>query len=604
MYPEDPVPPLPALQLSLCQNLERRLAGLPRERIFAAVERIEAATAEIDPSGMLPAEFISFRVLGERNPGLTDPSLSVIDAATAIADMSALAERLTAGASLSLTDAFAADLLTAEQLCGRWNISRKTLDRLRKRGLVGRRIMLEDGKARIGFSKGVVAGFQQRNEKAISRAGAFSRIPADLEREMIRRAVRYKRVLGMSLNAAALRIAQRFGRSHEAVRQLLKRHDARLKRAKSAAQSRALMRGFSTQTISPPEPIFDETSPLNARRRAVAFRAWRMGVSIAAISRKFRRSRASVRRAINLSRAERLWPLLVGESLIGPTLPTFEMKDAEEVLLSPVPVKTGLGAGAPRDLLAFIESARNRQPPIAYEERTRLVAYQFIRFRARKLVESLSRSHPQAGAVDHAETLLRWASRLKVELIRPHLRLMLETIELRLGRPAVEIPSALLIDLLNKSIDGMGRVVDSYDPARTGRLAAAIGMSIDKLVSTWGRTHSVGVYAQPSKRAVPRIPPGVAFNDWTLRVSPWQKWVEPDARLRGLIEARSLPAKQADLLGARFGLSGGPPLALVDLAVRARMSAIRLAVVEHDMLAQALSVCRGRPCFTHAPARV
>lgn len=598
------MPPLPALQLSLTQNLERRLAGLPRAQVFQAVERIERATSDLAEVGMVPADFVAFSVLGERGTSPADPAMSVVDSRIAIADLSALAERLTSLAGLTQKDRFAAGLLTAEQLCAQWKISRKTLDRLRKRGLVGRRITLEDGKARIGFAPSVVAGFHQRHEQSISKAGAFSRIPAPLEREMIRRAIKYKRLLGMSLNAAALRIAQRFSRSHEAVRQLLKRHDSKLKRAKSAAHSRLIMRGPSAVPLAPPEPIFDETSPLNARRRAVAFRAWRMGVSVATISRKFRRSRASVRRAINLSRAERLWPLLVGESLVGPMLPTFELKDAQEVLLSPVPVKTGLGGGAPRDLLAFIDSARSRQPPIAHEERTRIVAFQFIRFRARKLIESLSRSHPQAGAVDHAETLLRWAARLKVELMRPHLRLMLETIELRLGRPAVEIPSALLIDLLRRSIDTMGRVVDTYEPARAGRLAAPMGLAIDKLVSTWGRQHSVGVYAPPSKRAVPRIPPGVAFPDWTLTVAPWQKWLEPDHRIRALIEARALPVKLADTLGARFGLMGGPPLTLADLALRVRVSPIRLAILEHEMLAQALSTSRGKGCGAQPRVRV
>lgn len=592
------MPPLPALQLSVFQNLERRIASLKRDRIFVAVQRIERATPEVPAEGMVPEDFVIFRVTGERT---STESVSLLDARAAIADLSALAERLTAAAGLSQTDPFAQGLHTAEQLCQRWNISRKTLDRLRKRGLVGRRIMLEDGKARIGFSPQVVERFQKQHEAAISRAGAFSRIPAELERRMVRRATRYKKYLGMSLNASALRISQRFGRSHEAVRQLLKRHDARLKRAKSAAQSRLVLRGPSAVPVAPPDPIFEETSPLNARRRAVAFRAWRLGVSVSTISRKFRRSRASVRRAINLSRAERLWPLLVGEALVGPTLPTFELPDATQVLLSPIPVRTGLGAGAPRDLLAFIDAARSKQPPIAYEERSRLVAYQFIRFRARKLIESLSRSHPQAGAVDHAETLLRWAARLKAELIRPQLRLMLETIELRLGRPAAEIPAALLLDLLRVSFECVGHVIDQADPARTGRVAAPVGMAMDKLVSAWGRQNSVGVYAQPSKRAVPRIPPGVAISDWTRRIAPWQEWLEPDPRLKMSIDAGLLPARSAEILGARYGLSGGPPLTLIELAAKTRLSAIRLAVVEHELMAQSLAVCRGR--WSPAPVR-
>jgi hypothetical protein len=60
------------------------------------------------------------------------------------------------------------------------------------------------------------------------------------------------------------------------------------------------------------------------------------------------------------------------------------------------------------------------------------------------------------------------------------------------------------------------------------------------------------------------------------------------------IDAGLLPARAAEILGARYGLTGGPPLTLVDLAAKARMSAIRLAVVEHDLMAHSLSICRGR----------
>jgi hypothetical protein len=586
---EEQVPPLPAFQLRLFATLEQRLQSAGRAAMLLAVERIESCIVDLDPSGLIPADFIEFKVLGTQSPHVDG---GVMDARVAIGDLATLAERLCSLAKVTPTDPFAADLILAEELCSTWSISRKTLDRLRRKGLSARRISLADGTVRVGFHPMSVDAFALKHRSSIDRAGAFTRIPREQQEEMIRRAAKYRRILRMSLNATAQRLANRFNRSLEAVRQLLRRHDLRLRRAGSAAHSLKIMQGV--EVARPPSPIFGDSGPLNASRRALAFRAWRMGIDIGTIARKLRRSRASVRRALFVSRAERLFPLLVGEDLIGPTLPTFAIEGAEDVFLRPKPVCEGLGAGSPTDLLEFLNSTQASHPPLGHVERKRIEAYQFLRYRARRMIDALGSAHPRAGNVDQIEVYLLWASRLKAELIRSQFPMMMKTIAGRAARAPSELPVPILTDLLIGGITEIGRIVDRFDPASTGRLAAPAAIAVDRFIATRLRSITSRPSDSMHKRATAIIPKGVKFPDWTLRVNVWQEFLELDPRVRAAAESgvASTQARSIDLLRARYGLQDGPPRTLAELAKQFDTTPARMAAMEHDYVVHALRVSR------------
>src|SRR5205823_5996629 len=105
---------------------------------------------------------------------------------------------------------------------------------------------------------------------------------------------------------------------------------------------------------------------------------------------------------------------------------------------------------------------------------------QFLRSEAAGLIGKLSRLQPSASGIDRIETMLRWAARLKAELVRSQLRVMLEALHARLGRPVEQVPAGVLVRLLSSAIAAVGDAVDAFDVARGGRLAAAAGLGVDK----------------------------------------------------------------------------------------------------------------------------
>ncbi len=565
------MPPLAAITVPVLERLARERRFAPEEVVRADLARIEALVWDLDPAIDYPEDWIVFRLAG-RQERIDRPAL--VRGSALIEELSALAERLTEQAGFSAPE-FASD---SADLCARWNISRKTLDRFRRRGLIAWRVRFDDGRRRLVFPASAVSAFESRRGDMIERAGRFSRIEPELEARIVRRAERYHRLTGCSLNQAAQRLAERFGRSHEAIRKLLQRHERT-------------------------NPRFNQVAVLGERERRVMFRAWRLGAEPALLGRKFRKSRGSVLRALSLERADRLRELAREGLLEGPVGPTFDLDDADAVLLAPPPVREGLGSAGATDLLAFILGARRRTVPLGVVEQARCVAFQYLKWRAARLIAQLHLYNPASGDVDRIETMLRWAARLKAELIRQELPLALETFESGTGRRLDEIPANQAQELVREMVDLTGLAVEQFDPFKAarsgGRLAGPVTLAIQRLAARVVKDRQASSVVPP--RASPRLTAGWAIPDWTLSVSPWQSWLEPDRRVRPNLGA--CPREAAAVLRARMGWDDRAPRTIDQVAAELGVSTIAVVKLERRGIQAALASARGRPLAAGVPPR-
>lgn len=565
------MPPLPRLRIAALEDLARQLRFAPPETLRKQLERAEIVAGEIDPQVNYPEDWLVYRITGYR-PEIDEPATFVGEAL--LGEMSALIERLSDAAGLRHDDPDAGPTLDAAALCERWKISRKTLDRLRRRGLIARRVMGERGKPRLAFPLAAVERFEAREGDRLRRAGEFSRIEPELQRRMIRRAAVYRRRLRCSLNAAAMRLARRFGRSHEAVRQMLMRHDA-----------------------ASPAPIFKERPRLESSHRRLAWRAHVRGIEPSVVAKHLGRTRATVHRLVTLERARRLREL-------GLT-PAAHGRDAAADPLTATPARSGLGAPGHTDLLELITAARASEAPLGAVEQIRAAAYHRLVGRAATAANELPFSWPSAETLDRIETDLRWAARLKAELVRSQLPLALRTLESLLSRPAELTRPAALRALIDEAIAALAESVDVFDPTGRGRLAAPAGLALQRRLSRWIREHPGQIGDPPGAgRASPTLRPGVRIVDWTLRVAPWQSergpdgraahpWLEPDPRLRA-----TLPRVRPDLaslLARRFGWDGLPPVTLAQIAADLGLPVMKAGSLERRALREALAAARTAP---------
>jgi len=556
------LPPLSRISSPVLEKLARDLRFAPRDALLRDVDRVEELARDVDPKGSYPEDFVVFRITGYRSDSTETKLLS---GETLLADLSALAERICDAAGMKLDELKAGSSATLAELSSRWNVSRKTVDRWRREGLIARRVLGSNQRPTLVVRLEVAEAFEGTHRDSIARASGFSRIPSEIQHRMLRRASVYRARFGCSLNQAAQRLAQRYGRSPEAVRQLLKKHD------RVGAEGAAADRGSIT-----------------VRERRVYFRVWQRGLDPVWIAKRTRRAATGVRRAINIERAQLLRELAESGALDAPTAPTFARPEASEVLLSPDPVRTGLGRPGLTDLSEFLADARKRTVPIGAEELSRRVAMCLLMHRAKRAILELDRGNPSAAAIDRVETDLRWVLRLKAELMRPHWALAIETVESQLstdpGRGLGMVPTDQLPELLANLRDALAEAVDHYEPFRSaeigGRLAGSVALAVAKIGPRWAK--KLGSEAVRAPRAQARVLPGVRIRDWTRSVASWQRLLEPDDRAMGRLA--TLEPSVRRVIEARFGLSGLPPRTLTELATQLRSSPTRLARTERTAI--------------------
>jgi RNA polymerase primary sigma factor len=518
------MPPLPRLRIAALDDLARQLRFAPAETLRRQMDRAIQLAAEIDPSINYPEDWVIFRITAFR-PQIDAPATFVGDAL--LTDISAFIERLSAAAGLTETHLQAGAHLDAASLCQRWSISRKTLDRYRRMGLVALRITGAAGKPKLVFPIESIRRFEERHADRLAGAGGFHRLGEHLEARMVRRAGLYARA-GLSLNQAAARIARRYNRGHETVRQLLQRSDG--------------------------QSLFGERGPPSKRERRVIERSYWHWIEPADVARHLGRSRASIQRVMTDSRAERLRTL---------SLSLRDRHGDDGAILGDPAVCAGLGQSGPTDLRTLLHHAQHAPAPAAREEHARATAYQVLMALAAAEIATLPARGAKATMIDRIETRLRWAMRLKVVLIQSQLGQLARTYESSLGRPLQSIRAGLLQPLLMEGIAAMGDVVDSFEARKGGRLAAPVGMGLNRTIARFQREHAAELADQPTlrPRAAPHIATSVEVPDWTLSVAPWQRhggrwWLEPDPRMRSGLSA--IEPSEAALLRQRFGWDGSP----------------------------------------------
>ncbi len=573
------MPRFSRMRIAALDELARELRFAPPEALERALERIESLVAELDAANSYPLEWAAYRVTGFRRESSGAPV--TVPGRDLLSDLPALAERLSTAARFDASDLAGRGALDRAALSARWRVSRKTLERYKAQGLMGRRALGPLGRPRVVFMPEVVGWFERAHADLIARAAGFSRLGEELESRMVRQAARYQRRFGCGLNQTAKRLADHFGRSHEAVRQLLKRAE----RTHEGA------------------PRYSTPGPLTRRQRAAALRAVARGIDPAAIAARWHRPRTAIARAVLIGRSDRLWSLIESGDL-RPAAASGEAPGHGEQPSAAGVVGVGLGAPGQTDLLEFIRAARIRSVIVGVEELARATAMGTLESRSASTILSMSRSAPTAAAVDQAETSLRWAVLLKVELMRSQLPLLIDSVEGLVGAPLETLPmgltSASLKGLLTACLQALAEAVEQFDVRKSGRLvparlAAPATLGVTRAATRWIKAFTAGSsepHAKPKliPRAAGRLLAGVPIPDWTLRVSPWQGWLWPDARVRPALP--ELGPRDREILERRFAWGGRPPVTITELAGELGTTTARVSTMERRAIYAALREAR------------
>jgi hypothetical protein len=529
------MPRVSALRSAALRDLANQYRFAARRNALHALDALDSLALRLDDDATYSSRWLVHELTGY-TPDTTDDE-ALFPGSALRAELSAFAEHICVAIALRPDELEGA--LTVEDLEQRWSVTRRTIERYRRQGLVARRVG-EGAQARLLFTPAAVDSFERSRDGSAREKPAASRTTSDERDDFVRRARRYRARLGWSLAQTSRRIALRAGRSPDTVRRAILAHDRDAR-----------------------EPVFPRRSSVDDRERELVLRALRRGVSASDLAAIMGRSRESVARIAN----ERLLTRLREFDLRAPASPLFERDDAHEVLLAPRVVRAALLPERAESALDFLAQARAQKTIDAREETALAVALCFLRWRAAGALASLPDQSPSAQTLDEIETDLRWASRLVVKLARTQRRVALLAIEERVGDP-LELRDEHVRALHLASMHALADAALRFDPFRKGRLAARSAVALTHALSS--SIASLGLRARdgaPSGegRAKRRADRQIPLDDWTLDAAPWSRFVEPDHRVRDNLETLDEPARS--LLTLRYGFTGEPP---VSRAVAAR----------------------------------
>jgi len=530
------MPRLTRLRIGALADLAQQLRFAPKKRIIAQLASATALANEIDPDGAYPEDWVVFRITGYR-PEIDSPALIVGEALRG--DLSAFVERVSDRARL--TEGDLPEHLRLDELAARWGVSRKTLERARRQGLIAQRCRDDLGGVHLVFTLGAIERYERRRGESVRAAGAFDRIDSESARRLARVGERAMRRFGWSANEAATRLAHRAGRGRETMRQLL-------------------LRSIDPSSIAP--------GAMTPRQRRIIDRAARRAIPTAVIARRYDRSPDAIRLIVHQRRLSRLrrWRL--------PTEPAIDPGALDELLRRPL-VRKPARFEAPETIGAFVRIADESGKPDAATERTLATAHRALLTRAGIIATQMSRSNPRAADLDRAEADLRFASILRARLVGSELALVRGAIEGRLGVTLTALAPAHATLIHDASIDALIQSAAGFNPARGGRLAAPAGLAINKALAEVERT----IRDRPGTRGGAGPDPGetsqAPLRDWTRRVAPWCQWLDLPPGFVGRVH--SLPGPSDRTLSLMHALDACPPRTPAEIAEQLGLS--RLAVV-------------------------
>jgi RNA polymerase sigma factor (sigma-70 family) len=292
---------------ALKELTEQQTRYAPPARRSEQVARAQKLIAELDPAKNYPYQYVCFRITDYRSDAHADLLITGADLKHDLAIFVRRVERSVPAVPIEQT---VEPVLTLEEVSKQFRVSTKTISRWRIRGLTARRVKV-NGRSQLAFPRSVVEKFLSENGELVEKGAKFSHL-TDGEKDDILRLARDLKADGASLTEVSRRIANRLGRSPEAVRYTIKNFDR----------------------AHPDLALFPKiTGPLTGIVKEQIFTSKQQGEPVNILSQRFGRTRSSMYRVLNEVKAKEL----IQQPVDYIYNPEFDDPSKEEAILADMP---------------------------------------------------------------------------------------------------------------------------------------------------------------------------------------------------------------------------------------------------------------------------
>ena len=436
---------------ALKQLTDQQVRFAPPARRREQQARAEKLLTEIDANKRYPYQYVCFRITDFRPESYPD---LFIDGEVLLHDLPLLIAALVVPTDDE-------PVITLEEISKRLNVSTKTIRRWGKLGLVGQRI-LRAGKEQLGYAQSVVERFVAEHAERVQRGAKFSQMTDTEREEILCQAKELAQDAGATLTEVSRSIAQRLGRSAEAIRYTIRNFD----------------RAHPLQAVFP-----DVTGPLDEAAKDAIYTSYQKGVAVELLAKRFSRTRTSMYRVINEVRAARI----LEQPLDYIAHPSFEDSANDAVFLGPMPDSDDYEARrremkVPRDVPA--ELAPLYEVPLLNKDQEQHLFRQmnFLKFKASKLRDTFRKDGTdevdpvkvRTQTLDEVERLAREADEVKNLLVSANMRLVVNIAKRHLHQ------SDNLFELISDGNLSLMRAVEKFDFGRGFKFSTYASWAIMK----------------------------------------------------------------------------------------------------------------------------
>ncbi len=409
------------------------------------MDRAEQLLAELDAAKTYSYQEICERITSYRPTSY--PQLE-IEGADLIHDLQLFVEDLSSSANIAAADA-GQPVLTVEEVSRKFNVSTKTVDRWRKRGLVSRRFRFGN-RTRVGFLSSSLDRFVHEHHDEIDRGTRFTQLSENERQDIILHARKLARS-GACVTEISKRLAKSFDRSPETIRYTLKQYDSE----------------------HPENAVFPEASePLGEDRKREIYARFKRGTSVDVLAGEYCRTKASVYRIVSEVRAD----LLFEQPIDFMDSPEFHVENADAVILGPPPAvdKKGPKVKAPPGLPPYLASLYTVPLLTREEEGYWFRKMNYLKFQAVELRGTIDRSRPKSADLDRLEGLIEQAGEVKNFLIRSNLRLVVSIAKRHMT------PTTSFFEMVSDGNMSLIRAIEKFDYTKGNKFSTYATWAIMK----------------------------------------------------------------------------------------------------------------------------
>jgi len=427
----------------LLSQLFMETSFVPKVRQLKQLAAAEELYKIIEPDRQYPFEFVCFKITGYRPK--SQMKTETIAGSELLLDLPVYVFRASARLKLK-ADQQSEKIYSIDELSEKFNVSKRTIERWRKRGLLCRRYIFSGNTSGIGFSSSAVEEFVSKNTELVAKASQFSTTPPATKQAIIEMVQQLgsdfgelsRAEGGLSRTAVIKKVAAHFKRAPETIRIIIVDCEKRHKK----------------QIFKSPHTL------LGSRETSLIYNMYEAGASIEQIAAKFNKSSSTIYRIINRRGIRKLLAARIDYIMSD----EFAEPGAQgKILSAPVSVRRtpkGLlhkpGTKLDENWQEFVEAIK-KIPALNREQEVELFRrLNFLKYLVAGLVKQLSLTGPCANAAHQAEQFLNQAERIKNLIIEANLKLVIRVA----GR---HTSGANLADLISEGNMALIRAVEKFD---------------------------------------------------------------------------------------------------------------------------------------------